>query len=86
VEREGHYLGLGIANLITLFAPEVIILGGNVMRSADLFMEQIKTEIRRSCTQVPYEKTEIRLASLGPQTGLIGAARVWLHRFTLPGG
>lgn len=80
VEREGHYLGLGIANLITLFTPEVIILGGNVMRSADLFMEQIKAEIRRCCTQVPYEKTEIRLASLGPQTGLIGAARVWHHR------
>jgi len=85
VEREGHYLGLGIANLITLFTPEVIILGGNVMRSADLFMEQINSEIRRSCTQVPYEKTEIRLASLGPQSGLIGAAQVWHHRFIQPG-
>jgi glucokinase len=86
VKREGHYLGLGIANLITLFTPELIILGGNVMRSADLFMEQIRAEIRLCCTQVPYEKTEIRLASLGPQTGLIGAARVWHHRFKQPGG
>ena len=81
VEREAHYLGLGVANLITLFTPEAIVLGGNVMRSADLFMDTIRDEVRRNCTQVPYEKTEIRLASLGPQTGLIGAARVWYHRF-----
>lgn len=85
VDREAHFLGLGIANLVTLFTPEMIILGGNVMRSADLFMEQIKAEISRRCTQVPFEKTEIRLASLGPQTGLIGAARVWHHRFAEPG-
>ncbi|ABF39008.1 glucokinase [Candidatus Koribacter versatilis Ellin345] len=85
VEREAHYLGLGVANLITLFTPEVIVLGGNVMRSADLFMEQIHAEVRRCCTQVPYEKTDIRLASLGPQTGLVGAARVWHHRFRQDG-
>ena len=85
VEREGHYLGLGIAHLITLFTPEVIVLGGSVMQSADLFLEQIHAEVRRGCTQVPYEKTEIRLASLGPLTGLIGAARVWHHRFAQPG-
>ncbi|MBE0696633.1 MAG: ROK family protein, partial [Anaerolineaceae bacterium] len=33
------------------------------------------------CTLVPYEKTELRLASLGVRTGLAGAARVWYHRF-----
>jgi glucokinase len=81
VEREAYYLGIGVANLVTLFTPEVIVLGGNLMRSADLFMDGIHREIRRCCTQVPYDKTEIRVASLGPQTGLIGAARVWHHRF-----
>lgn len=86
VQREGHYLGLGIANLITLFTPEVIVLGGSVMQSADLFMDSIKAEVKRCCTQVPYEKTDIRLASLGPLTGMIGAARVWHHRFSQPGG
>jgi glucokinase len=81
VEREGYYLGLGLANLVTIFTPEVIVLGGSVMQSAPLFMGTIHETIRRICTQVPSEKVEIRLASLGPQTGLIGAARVWRHRF-----
>lgn len=81
VEREAYYLGLGLANLVTMFTPEVIVLGGSVMQSASLFMGTIHETIRRICTQVPSERVELRLASLGPQTGLIGAARVWHHRF-----
>ena len=81
VERESYYLGLGLANLVTIFTPEVIVLGGSVMQSAPLFMPTIQAIIRRICTQVPSERVEIRSASLGAQTGLIGAARVWHHRF-----
>lgn len=81
VAREAHYLGLGLANLVTIFCPEVIVLGGSVMGSAPLFLDAIRDEIRRNCTQVPYERTEIRLASLGPQAAIIGAARAWHHRY-----
>jgi glucokinase len=81
VERQAHYLGLGLANLVTIFCPEVIVLGGSVMASASLFLDGIRDEIRRNCTQVPYERTEIRLASLGPHAAIIGAARAWHHRF-----
>jgi glucokinase len=85
VEREAHYLGLGLANLVTIFCPEVIVLGGSVMASASLFFDGIRGEIRRNCTQVPYERTEIRLASLGPHAAIIGAARTWHHRFIAKG-
>ena len=81
VEREGHYLGLGLANLVNIFCPEAIVLGGSVMQSAPLFIDRIGEEIRRNCTQVPAERTEIRLPSLGPQAAIIGAARTWHHRF-----
>jgi glucokinase len=86
VEREGHYLGLGLANLVTLFAPDSIVLGGSVMKSAILFLEEIRRTICRCCRFVPYEKTEIALASLGEDANLIGAARVWHHRFAGEGG
>ncbi len=81
VEREAHYLGLGLANLVVLFTPDAIVLGGSVMKSADLFMEGIRGVIRESCRYVPFEKTQIALASLGEDANLIGAARVWHHRF-----
>jgi len=81
VERETYYLGLGLANLINLFVPDVIVLGGSVMKSAALFLDGIRKVIRQGCRFVPYEKTELALASLGEDANLIGAARVWHHRY-----
>jgi glucokinase len=81
VEREGFYLGLGLANLVTLFVPEVIVLGGGMMRSAELYLEKIRAVIRSGCRFVPHEETRIALASLGEDANLIGAAMAWQHRF-----
>jgi len=81
VEREARYLGLGLANLVTMFVPEMIILGGSVMKSAALFLEEIHRIIASSCRLVPFEKTQLALASQGEDTNLIGAARVWYYRF-----
>jgi glucokinase len=81
VEREAHYLGLGLANLINLFVPSVIVLGGSVMKSASLLLDGIRTVIGQGCRFVPYEKTELALASLGEDANLIGAGAVWHHRF-----
>jgi glucokinase len=81
VEREAYYLGLGVANLINLFVPDVIVLGGSVMKSAALFLDGIRKVIGQGCRFVPYEKTKLALASLGEDANLIGAARVWHHRF-----
>jgi glucokinase len=72
---------LGLANLVTLFVPDVIVLSGSVMKSADLFLDKIRKVIASSCRFVPYDKTELVMASLGEDTNLIGAARVWYHRF-----
>ncbi len=86
VDREARYLGLGLANLVTLFAPDAIVLGGSVMKSAVLFLEEIRETICRCCRFVPHEKTDLTLASLGEDANLIGAARVWHHRFAQEGG
>jgi glucokinase len=85
VEREAHFLGLGLANLVNIFCPEVIVLGGSVMGSAALLMDGVRAEIRRTCTQVPAERTEIRLASLGADAAIIGSACAWHHRFIAKG-
>lgn len=82
VEREGRYLGIGLANLVTLFVPDVIALGGGMMGSWHLFDATVRETIRKSCGLVPHENTQLRLASLGAQTGLAGAAQVWFHRFS----
>lgn len=79
VAREALYLGLGLANLINLFVPDRIVMGGSIMKSMGL--EEIRKVIARGCRFVPFEKTELALASLGEDANLIGAARVWHYRF-----
>lgn len=85
VERTARYLALGLANLVTLYVPDAIVLGGSVMNSADLFLDTIRKTIASSCRFVPHERCEIALASLGQDANLIGAARVWYHRFAPSG-
>ena len=50
VEREGYYLGLGLANLVTLFAPDTIALGGGMMKSAHLFLDRARVVVLELCT------------------------------------
>jgi glucokinase len=80
VLREGYYLGVGLANLVNAFVPEVIALGGGVMASWPLFEEPVWAVLRQSCSLVPLERVTLRPAALGVRTGLAGAAYVWFHR------
>jgi glucokinase len=80
VAREGRYLGIGIANLVTLFVPEIIVLSGSVMESADLFLPIIRETVRSGCGLVPADSVQITTSALGRHAGLIGAGAVWHHR------
>ena len=84
VEREAFYLGVGLASVLTMLAPDAIALGGGVMRSWPLFDKHCRETIRRYCTFVSLDNTAIGPAALGPDVALIGAARVWLSRFPGP--
>lgn len=81
VNRTSQYIAIGLANLVTLFVPECIALGGGLMQAYPLFKDQIESTIRSSCGLVPHEKVKIVPAALGAQSGLVGAARVWLNRY-----
>jgi glucokinase len=84
VAEGGYWLGLGLANLINLFAPDRIALGGGVMRSWDLFEPHVRAVIARHCSfLVPHSLTEIVPAQLGSDAPLAGAACVWLHAHEL---
>jgi glucokinase len=52
--------------------------------TADLFLNTIRDTVRRHCGYA-LRKNAIELASLGPEANLIGAARVWHHRFAQHG-
>lgn len=78
VERTARYLGIGLSNLITLFAPDCIALGGGVMRRWQLFRPGAVAVIERQCGLVPWQLVQITPAGL-EQPGLAGAGAVWLQ-------
>ncbi len=80
VAHGGYWIGRGLANLINLFAPERIALGGGVMRSWDLFEPHARRVIAAHCGfMVPHSLCQIVPALLGDDAPLAGAAAVWLQ-------
>ncbi len=77
MEREGEYIGIGLVNILHLFSPDRIALGGGVMKSADLFMPALHRTVQ-TYAMTPYRDTDIGLATLGDHTGVLGAAALVL--------
>lgn len=80
MKKMGRMLGIGIANLINIFNPQMIVLGGRVKDSWELFIGATHEEIMRRAFQVPAERTRIVPSKLGDDAGMVGAAAVALQR------
>jgi glucokinase len=72
----GRVLGIGIANLINIFNPEMIVLGGGVKEAWQLFITATREEIMKRAFNVPAERTKIVPSLLGGDAGMVGAAAV----------
>jgi glucokinase len=72
----GRMLGIGIANLINIFNPERIVIGGGVKEAWPLFIGAVHEEIGRRAFEVPAKRTEIVPSLLGDDAGMLGAAAV----------
>ena len=70
------YLACGIANMINIFQPEVLCIGGGVCGEGDYLLNPLKELIKQ--TSYGYERqernTELKIAELGNDAGIIGAA------------
>ena len=70
----GHRLGLGIANAINLFDPEVVAIGGGVSDAGDLLLEPALQTAQRFTLPGVGTRTHVRVARSGPRAGVHGAA------------
>jgi glucokinase len=85
VNAHGEAIGIGLANLITLFAPDVIVIGGGLMRREALFMPAAQRAIFERCHLVSARTTRLALSEFGADTALVGAAQVWAYHFSVQG-
>ena len=77
VADAGRHLGVALASLANIFDPDVIVIGGGVSVVGDLMLDPAREELRSRALD-PMNKTPVKLAELGPDAGMIGAAAMAL--------
>jgi glucokinase len=76
--RMGVYLGIGLANLINILNPEMIVIGGGVVNGWNLFVKDMNHEIAERAFPLPAAEVKIVRGECGDDAGLLGAARLAL--------
>ena len=74
-ERFGKYLGKALADCTCLLNPEMIVIGGGVTKGGQIVLDYIEKYYRQYAYE-PFGGTKLRLASLGNDAGIYGAARL----------
>ncbi len=73
VEDYITYFGMGIANMINIFRPDILVIGGGVSKEGDNLLKPLMKVLENNCYGGEVQ-TEIKIAQLGNDAGMIGAA------------
>ena len=76
----GEYLGIAIANLINIYNPEIIVIGGGVAQAGGLLFESIKRTVKKRALPGPAKIAKIVSSQLGENVSTIGAASLALEK------
>lgn len=74
VGETAGYLGVAVANLVNLFNPELVVLGGPVGQAGPVLLEPVRREVQRRAMAYPLSAARIVASTLGSDAGAIGAA------------
>ena len=74
VRETARFLGAGIANLLNVFNPDVVVLAGGVMQAGVALFEPLKKEVRRRAFRAAVDRCRIVPGSLPGTAGVVGAA------------
>jgi len=80
----GRWLGYGVADIISLFDPEVVVLAGGFSAAADLFLPELRSAVRERAQPLAARQVKIAISRLGGDANLLGAARVALSAHQSP--
>lgn len=73
LEKSFTYLGIGVANIITSFDPDMVVIGGGVSKGGQILFDLVQKEVDKRCFKTMSQHTKIAPAKLGTDAGVIGA-------------
>jgi predicted NBD/HSP70 family sugar kinase len=74
--RAGRVLGLGIANMVSLFDPEMVIIGGGMAGAADLYFDSLREAMLQRAQPLAARQVKLVVCKLGDRANLLGCARL----------
>jgi len=74
IARTGYYVGVGIANLINIFNPELIVVGGGLSNIGDMLLKPAFKEAADRSYKEAFQAVRLVSAGLGRNSGVLGAA------------
>lgn len=86
VDRAIEYLGMGIAGVINLFDPELIIFEGGLMKSGSYLLPKLKEVVRKHQMRLAGRKVQLSKGSMGEDITAVGAATLLLQELLNRGG
>ncbi|MGQ0816287.1 MAG: ROK family protein [Gemmatimonadota bacterium] len=82
VMREtAKFLGAGVANIVNIFNPEMVVIAGGVTQAGDHLFVPLRAEARRRAFKSAMDACEITAATLPGTAGVIGAAGVFKKQY-----
>lgn len=73
VDNAMNYLGIGVANAVAIFDPEMVIIGGGVSKVGDILFDTVRNVVNKRCFKSMAEACKIVPAGLGTDAGVVGA-------------
>lgn len=75
-QRAGRLLGYGVANMVSLFDPEIVVIGGGLAGASDLFLDTLLAAMRERAQPIAGKKVKVTVSRLGGDANLLGVASV----------
>ncbi len=84
--KTAYYFGVGVANLINIFNPEMIVIGGGLSNMGERLFKPAHTVVEERAFNRAYRTVRFVRAALGRNSGVLGAAAFAFAEMKRPGG
>jgi glucokinase len=81
VRETARFIGTGVANLLNIFNPDVVVLAGGVAQAGEDLFGPLRAEVRRRAFKPAVEACRIVPGSLGSAAGVVGAVATFLEQY-----
>lgn len=83
IEKSLNYLGICVANVITSFDPEMVVIGGGVSKAGKIVFDMVKEVVNKRCFKIMADSCKIVPAKLGAEAGVMGACSLALMELSI---